>query len=445
MLDNRVRFSRRSVIGRLGAAAAATLLAGCSSPTPTPTAGPSSKPAAAPAAQVTLTVLMAPNGERAVEDAITKFQTERNIKVDLTMVNWQDLQIKLTSSTAGGSPYDIMQAKSAWFPQLLASDWIKPINDLMPKEYFQGMSPSLTQEMSIKEKLYGIPFRPNIMCMLYNPEALQKGDIKKPPETWDQLIEMGRTLMDRKVVEYAMPMFYNTSASTFKDYASVIASFGGQYFDKDGNPVMNNEAGVTALQYFVDFYHKHKIVDQGSFAPKEGLQEIKNIASGKTAFWLAWPYHYSQTLQGSQVETPGKARLMLIPGGLGVKSGAGWNLSGFTLSKDTKHTSESAELIRAVTTEQVIRDRVILGGQLPIWDKLYEDPDVLKKFPDVKVIQEQYKYNLVPEPALIWFGEFAEIFRIAVSDAVNQKKSPKQAMDWCASESKDRIKKYGQS
>jgi maltose-binding protein MalE len=96
----------------------------------------------------------------------------------------------------------------------------------------------------------------NHLTLVYN-RAL----IPEPPETMGELIEIGRRLTedangDGRPDHYALT--WNYTEPFF--FIPFLTSFGGWVMDDEGNPTLDNEATVRAIQFVLDLRDRHGII-----------------------------------------------------------------------------------------------------------------------------------------------------------------------------------------
>ncbi len=106
----------------------------------------------------------------------------------------------------------------------------------------------------------------NHLCLVYN-----KALIDEPPNTMNELIEMGKTLTkdidgDGDPDQYAL--VWNYTEPFFA--VPFIGGYGGWIVDDNYNPTLNTEAVVKAAQLISDLARVHKII------PKECDYEVAN-------------------------------------------------------------------------------------------------------------------------------------------------------------------------
>ncbi len=100
----------------------------------------------------------------------------------------------------------------------------------------------------------------NHLTFVYN-----KALIPEPPETTDEMIDMLQALTkdvdgDGKVDQYGLTWNY-TEPFFFMPF---LTGFGGWVMDEDGNPTLDNQETVNAIQFVLDLRDKYQVIPRES-------------------------------------------------------------------------------------------------------------------------------------------------------------------------------------
>ena len=63
------------------------------------------------------------------------------------------------------------------------------------------MLPGAAKVLSYKNGVYGIPWSLAQKGLFYNLEMMKQAGYNEPPKTWDELIEMSKTMQDQNIAE----------------------------------------------------------------------------------------------------------------------------------------------------------------------------------------------------------------------------------------------------
>lgn len=171
----------------------------------------------------------------------------------------------IIAAIAGQGP-DLIYGPSDQVGPFQVMDIIMPLENLLEKEYLDSFNPkALTY---YKGHLYQIADKlGNHLTLVYNKDLIQK-----PPETDEDLIKISQNLMAEKnkagkthlyglVWNYTEPFFF----------IPFLSGFGGWVMDDDGNPTLNTQSNIDALNFIVDLRDKYKII------PREADYNIADV------------------------------------------------------------------------------------------------------------------------------------------------------------------------
>jgi len=201
-----------------------------------------------------------------------KLMEEQGIALDVEVIPGDAFVTKtLLEFTSGQSPWDLVMFNPTEF-----ADYFRHFEPLEPYIKDLGLQLDLDDiaeaykksNMYWGGKLYAMPLDGDIHIMFFNKVAFElpenKEKFKKefgyelaPPQTWKQWDDMAKFFngwgwdgTDRKLFGAGASLKENNYS--FYWWQQRFFSYGGQYFDKDLNPLINTKAGVRALQELVD-------------------------------------------------------------------------------------------------------------------------------------------------------------------------------------------------
>ena len=210
--------------------------------------------------------------------------------------NHFELDKEIKSDIASGSiNWCVGSNHSSFAPQYPAI--YTDLNALLPKAEIDAFVPANIKASTLDGKLVMLPRAQFDVSALYYQKSLYQDEAKKaafktkygydlvPPDTWKEVTDQAEFFA-------APPDFYGTQfagkeeAINGRFYEMVVAE-GGEYLDKDGKPVFNSEAGIRALDWFVNLY-KAKAVPAGT--TNYLWDDLgQGFASGTVAINLDWP------------------------------------------------------------------------------------------------------------------------------------------------------------
>jgi len=249
-----------------------------------------------------------------------------------------------------------------------------------------------------------------------------------PPDTWEQVTDQAEFFANP-------PDFYGTQYAGKEEaingrFYEMLRAEGGEYIGADGNPAFNSEAGVRALDWFVDLY-KAKAVPAGT--TNYLWDDLgQGFASGTVALNLDWPGWAGFFNDPSASKVAGNVGVVPPPKG---SSGArtGWSgHHGFSVTENCENKEAAASLVWFLTNEE--NQKLEAGaGPLPtrdaVWtwviDQAKDDPyrkEVLEAF------QEAAK-GAYPVPQSPSWIEISNAVYPELQAAILGDKTSQQALD----------------
>ena len=89
---------------------------------------------------------------------------------------------------------------------------------------------------------------------IYNKELLANKGIS-PPTTVDELLDSATKLTNPDLEIYGLVNRWGRGAGFFP-FTAYLHTFGGEWFDEDWHPILNNEAGIAAAEFVVESSRK---------------------------------------------------------------------------------------------------------------------------------------------------------------------------------------------
>ena len=254
----------------------------------------------------------------------------------------------------------------------------RDLNGVIAEDVLAAFQPLALQNSTVDGRLVQLPRHSDVSNLYYIKSLYEDADNQSafmeeygyelmPPETWDQVKDHAMFFADA-------PNFYGTQfvgkdeAITGRFYELLVAN-GGQLFDEDWNPTFNSEAGVEALQWFIDLYEA-EAVPAGSLNylwDDTGL----GFASGTVALnldWAGWASFFNDP-ENSQIA--GDVGLVRAPmGSGGIRTG--WSGSHtFSITESCDNVEAAASFITFLTnhdSQMIEASTGLLPTRAAVWD-----------------------------------------------------------------------------
>ncbi|WP_116085221.1 ABC transporter substrate-binding protein [Tropicimonas sp. IMCC34011] len=115
--------------------------------------------------------------------------------------NYEETTTKALTAAQAGDPPQVAVLLAIDLFTLVEEDVILPISDIAnsaeDQAWMDGFYPAFMSDAKFEGKTYSIPFQRSTPVLYYNKDAFRAAglDPESPPETWDEMIEMGKELV----------------------------------------------------------------------------------------------------------------------------------------------------------------------------------------------------------------------------------------------------------
>ena len=227
-------------------------------------------------------------------------EKNKNIKIIHQGTNFWDYFTKLKTAQAGGDVIDVY-----W--QDIVSVKFRAKNEVAANlsPYLKADNVDMTQwtqndldTVSYQKGIYAMIFSSDSRVLYYNKTHLKAAglDPNSPPKTFEQLSEYAKKLTiyenadQKKLIQVGFhPRLGNNAIQ------QIVWPMGGSFFDKKGNPTINIEENVKAIQWWVDIARSYPLRAMNGFTSEhsDGTGKDQSFIQGAASMvidgdWLAW-------------------------------------------------------------------------------------------------------------------------------------------------------------
>ncbi|MFD8706890.1 extracellular solute-binding protein [Kitasatospora sp. NPDC059648] len=230
-----------------------------------------------------------------------------DIKVDVQVVNWNDIDKQVKTMIQSGNVPDVLQ--TGGYADKVADDLLYPAQDVLSPGTRADLIDGFARAGQVKGVQYGIPFVSSARALFYNKALFQQAGIARPPADWEELRKDAEQLKARVpgVTPYALPLGPEEAQGE-----SMIWELGngGGPTGKDGAYTLNSQANIDTFRWL-----KADLVDPGLTYANPATTDRKtafaDFAAGKAAMLDGHP-SLIQTARDGKVDygvapIPGKA------------------------------------------------------------------------------------------------------------------------------------------
>lgn len=252
------------------------------------------------------------------------------------------------------------------------------LREIVSEDALAGFVPLVLEHGTVDGRLVQLPRHSDVSNLFYIKSIFEDADNQAafkaeygydlaPPETWDQV-------KDQAMFFANPPDFFGTQfvgkdeAITGRFYEMLVAE-GGQLFSDDWEPTFNSEAGVRALNFFVDLYEAGAVpVGVPNYLWDDtGL----GFASGTVAMNLDWGGWSAFFNDPENSKVAGDIGLIRAPkGSSGVRTGwSGSHTFSVTETCDNKPAAASFVTFLTDYDRQMVEARKgLLPTRTQVWD-----------------------------------------------------------------------------
>ena len=251
-------------------------------PPPEPTEAPTEAPTEPPAPVATLKIWADDTRTPILNALADDFLAEYNVELvieDLGRV--QDIRTPMITAAPAGEGPDIFIGVHDWLGAMIESGLVTPIDLGAKADEFVPLS--LQAFTYTDGQLYGVPYATENLGFFYNTEL-----VDEPPATWDEVLEIGRTLKAEGKVEYAIAV----ATGPLYNALPIQTAFGGYIFGVDENGAWNpqdvgidSEGEIAAVAWMTAAAEEGLMPDTFDYETAHSLFE-----TGQIPFLMAGPW-----------------------------------------------------------------------------------------------------------------------------------------------------------
>jgi multiple sugar transport system substrate-binding protein len=327
----------------------------------------------------------------------------------------------VTNLQAKSDRYDVLGIDVIWTAEFAKSGWLLELD--------QGQFP-LDKELQpavdtarFEGKLWAAPFRTNGGLLYYRKDVLDKAN-KQPPKTFDELKALCPLARQANMGCYA-GQFAKYEGLTV-NFAEAVQAAGGEIMTDNGTRVALGAPATQGLSLLADGFKQGWIPKEAiTYKEEEGRRAFM---SGQLLFMRNWPYVFNLASKPDPAnKVRGKFGVVPLPGvtGEGSSSLGGLNLAVSAFSKKQK---SAVDFLKFASTEEQMKAMSTLSAEPPAWADLYEDPEMVKKFPYLPVLK-QGLLAARPRPVTPYYQEVTSAIQEAAYTALQGQKAPDQAIN----------------
>lgn len=213
---------------------------------------------------------------------------------------------------------------------------------------------------------YGMPTHVGASVMYYNTEILDEAGVDvESINTWDDFVEAGK-----QVVENTGKQMITVDTDDHLPLQQLISQNGSDFFDSNGNLILDDEKNIEVLQFLHDLVHVHEIAELTPGGHPHAEEYYAYMNDGNVAA-LAMPIWYMGRFIDNMPDLDGKITIQPLPAWEegGFRS-AGMGGTGTVVTNQTEHEELAKDFLAYAKLTERANEKLwtILGFDPPRWD-----------------------------------------------------------------------------
>jgi multiple sugar transport system substrate-binding protein len=312
--------------------------------------------------------------------------------------------------------------------QYFGAGWLEPLDGYIGKPA-DALKPYLPVYMSsnvIDGKLAAMPAMADAMFMYYRKDLLAKYGVPEP-RTWDELSAAAAKIQKGE----GSPNLQGLSIQGAPIEGAVCTFLlpywgqGKEFNDAAGKMTLDKAAAVKGLNQWLG------MVDAGVM--KKNIAEVKTpdtvneFKAGQVVFAINWGFAWDRFQSDKDSTVHGKVGVMPLPAMAGGKSATcvgGWQ---WAVSAFSKHKVAAANLVKYMASPEASKFLAVEGSQLPTYQSVYTDADVVKAVPwfkDAATVVIAGKSRPMSKD----YGQVSDVIRTTTSAVLGRTKTPAEGV-----------------
>lgn len=373
-----------------------------------------------------LQVLTIDSPETMILQGLAKLYTEQTgTQIEFDVFAYDDLYQQFLNAEHTDY-YDIFRMDVTWLP-LLSERLLVPLEELDKniEEVYEEYIPALINKYSrVHGRSYALPITPSTQLLFYRKDIFENTAIKrlysekykaelKVPKNFEEYNKIAEFFATNEALEehYFTNLTLGGMGVTATEFLCRLFSHKKYLYGKDGKAVINDEAGIKAMQELLvaKKYSDKKVVHWWKTSAKD-------FADGKLAMMINFS-NYASEIIGSGSKVVGNIGVAMVPGKNPIYGGGTVGIS-----KNSHQKEDAMAFLKWITTEPAASGMAALGSVSPCV-KTYNKYGIIDVFPWLELSKDCFSKShtqRIPTDSERLFDEikFLNIIGMAVENVM---------------------------
>jgi multiple sugar transport system substrate-binding protein len=209
-------------------------------------------------------------GTDAFDEIVAAFHEEYpNVEVEPDFATFANLNEKVSTSIAGGQPYDILVTGVGWVPPFASKGAFLDLEQfgVTPDTLAEEANPAVVPAVEYDGSVYAYPLVMGPKPLALSRSAFEEAglDPDSPPTTLEEIAEAAEKLTvrdDSGKITRAGFDFWAGPGEYRQDFVAILGSLGPNLYE-NGEPGFTDGEGEEALDWITDLINETKVIEFG--------------------------------------------------------------------------------------------------------------------------------------------------------------------------------------
>lgn len=217
------------------------------------------------------------------------FTRDTGAAVRITFDKWDHAHDAIAQWGAEGAGPDLVVVADIWLAEF--APYFEPMDAFLSPGLKEEFYPVLLNKGVYEGGLVGLVWATSTKALFYRTDLFAQASID-PPATWEEQLGAAVALNNPPHV-YGLGLPGKREYETDDNLFFYFWSAGGTFFDADGACTINSEAGVKALQFYVDLANKYHVT-QPELTTWTRKETRRLFEEGRLAMFATGPWGIEQ-------------------------------------------------------------------------------------------------------------------------------------------------------
>ena len=331
-----------------------------------------------------------------VKRFVPEFERTHNVHCNIIEFSEDDLHTKVAeNASAEIGDYDFCMVDSSWKAEYMAKGVLANLKDY-GYDLDYDIIPATKAVCYSGEGLYLAPYYGNVTVLLYSTLLVKEaGYTAEQLQSLEDILEICRFAKKRH--NFGFMYRGDTENNIVVDFLPILLSCGGWVVDADNRPTVNTPEFKRAMDVYLE------LIETGRAAKKDDV--IAAIANKSGTMCVGWPGWYTPTRNSSMdyVALTGKFDKDGEPHNANIYGV--WTIG---VPQNSQFKEYGAKLVEFLMDSENQKKSISKGGVPCRYSSLRDDPEILKNYPEYKVVCKALESG-VYRPTMVRWNDFYTI------------------------------------